>query len=72
MLGTTVPRSGRGGPDRSAEATVVVGGLMSLLPAGWLYILRKPDRTVRRAAAWRRARIVLTAHSAGGVLAGCI
>jgi len=45
---------------------------MSLLPAGWLYILRKPDRTVRRAAAWRRARIVLTAHSAGGVLAGCI
>jgi hypothetical protein len=41
----------------------------SLLPAGWLYVLRKLDRTVRRAAKVATSgRITLIGHSAGGVL----
>jgi pimeloyl-ACP methyl ester carboxylesterase len=41
----------------------------SLLPAGWLYVLRKLDSTVRRAARLAaRGRVTLIGHSAGGVL----
>lgn len=41
----------------------------SLLPAGWLYVLRKLDRTVRRAAQIATSgRVTLIGHSAGGVL----
>lgn len=41
----------------------------SLLPAGWLYVLRKLDRTVRRAAKLAtNGRVTLIGHSAGGVL----
>jgi pimeloyl-ACP methyl ester carboxylesterase len=41
----------------------------SLVPAGWLHILRKLDRTVRRAARVAASgRVTLIGHSAGGVL----
>ena len=41
----------------------------SLLPPGWLYVLRKLDRTVRRAARLTTSgRVTLIGHSAGGVL----
>ena len=41
----------------------------SLLPTGWLYILRKLDRTVRSAAKLATSgRVTLIGHSAGGVL----
>ncbi|MFN2217422.1 MAG: esterase/lipase family protein [Anaerolineae bacterium] len=41
----------------------------SLLPAGWLHVLRKLDRTVRTAARVATSgRVTLIGHSAGGVL----
>ena len=41
----------------------------SLLPAGWLYVLRKLDRTVRRASKLTESgRVNLIGHSEGGVL----
>lgn len=41
----------------------------SLLPAGWLHVLHKLDRTVRRAAGLAASRrVTLIGHSAGGVL----
>lgn len=43
--------------------------LPSMLPAGWLCVLCKLDRTVRRAAASTTSgRVTLIGHSAGGVL----
>ena len=41
----------------------------SLLPVGWLYVLRKLDRTVRSTAKLTTSgRVTLIGHSAGGVL----
>ena len=41
----------------------------SLLPAGWLHVLRKLDSTVRQAAKLTTSgRVTLIGHSAGGVL----
>jgi pimeloyl-ACP methyl ester carboxylesterase len=50
-------------------ATHSIDWIPGLLPAGWLHLLRKLDRTARSAAKLATSgRITLIGHSAGGVL----